>query len=172
MGSRSRQKGNTIEARRRRWDNRPTSVYCTAFIKEPFHVPEHVREDLCLAGRTTDDPYISLRQLDELPIVVINHPLVRAAVALQGAHLLLWQPSGEQPALWLSPSPPSVTASRSVAGYPSAGLGLARRSKRVTRHTASRVTCHGPLAHTTKTPRASPDLYPDGERCLTQVLAT
>ncbi len=48
-------------------------------------------------------PYISLRQLDELPIVVVNHPLVRAAVALQGAHLLLWQPSGEQPALWLSP---------------------------------------------------------------------
>ncbi|ARD38240.1 D-hexose-6-phosphate mutarotase [Edwardsiella ictaluri] len=48
-------------------------------------------------------PYISLRQLDALPIIVVNHPRLQAAVALQGAHLLLWQPGGEKPALWLSP---------------------------------------------------------------------
>ncbi|MEG2115535.1 MAG: D-hexose-6-phosphate mutarotase, partial [Hafnia sp.] len=47
-------------------------------------------------------PYISQRQIDELPIVVVNHPKVRAAVTLQGAHLLTWQPSGEKPVLWLS----------------------------------------------------------------------
>lgn len=33
-------------------------------------------------------PYLSRRQHDELDIIVIDHPQVRAAVALQGAHLL------------------------------------------------------------------------------------
>ena len=47
-------------------------------------------------------PYISLRQMDALPIVVISHPKVRASFALQGAHLLTWQPSGQQPVIWLS----------------------------------------------------------------------
>jgi glucose-6-phosphate 1-epimerase len=42
-------------------------------------------------------PYISQRQLDELPVVVVSHPKVRAAITLQGAHLLAWQPSGEKP---------------------------------------------------------------------------
>ncbi|MEA9389473.1 D-hexose-6-phosphate mutarotase [Acerihabitans sp. TG2] len=45
---------------------------------------------------------ISLRQLDELPVIVIDHPKVKAAITLQGAHLLAWQPAGEQPVLWLS----------------------------------------------------------------------
>jgi glucose-6-phosphate 1-epimerase len=45
---------------------------------------------------------ISLRQLDELPVIIIDHPKVKAAIALQGAHLLTWQPAGEQPVLWLS----------------------------------------------------------------------
>ncbi|NDL62466.1 D-hexose-6-phosphate mutarotase [Acerihabitans arboris] len=45
---------------------------------------------------------ISLRQLDELPVIVIDHPQVKAAVTLQGAHLLAWQPAGEEPVLWLS----------------------------------------------------------------------
>lgn len=47
-------------------------------------------------------PYISQRQIGELPVVVVNHPKVRAAVTLQGAHLLTWQPPGEKPVLWLS----------------------------------------------------------------------
>lgn len=45
---------------------------------------------------------LSERQLDQLPVIVVDHPLCRAAVALQGAHLLAWQPAGEQPVLWLS----------------------------------------------------------------------
>ncbi len=47
-------------------------------------------------------PYISLRKLGELPVLVIVHPKVRAAVTLQGAQLVAWQPSGEKPVIWLS----------------------------------------------------------------------
>ncbi|MFV8982913.1 D-hexose-6-phosphate mutarotase [Serratia fonticola] len=51
-------------------------------------------------------PFISQRQLDELPVVVVSHPKVRAAITLQGAHLLAWQPSGDKPVLWLSNNTP------------------------------------------------------------------
>lgn len=47
-------------------------------------------------------PAISLSQIGELPVLVINHPKGRAAVALQGAHLLSWQPLGQKPVIWLS----------------------------------------------------------------------
>ncbi|KFD18804.1 D-hexose-6-phosphate mutarotase [Tatumella ptyseos] len=47
-------------------------------------------------------PYISLRQKGQLPLIVVNHPAVHAVVALQGAHLISWQPSGEKPVIWLS----------------------------------------------------------------------
>lgn len=47
-------------------------------------------------------PVISQRQIDELPVLVITHPKLRAAIALQGAHLLAWQPQGEEPVIWLS----------------------------------------------------------------------
>ena len=45
---------------------------------------------------------ISQRQKDELPVIVVSHPKVRAAVALQGAHLLAWQPEDQEPVLWMS----------------------------------------------------------------------
>ena len=47
-------------------------------------------------------PYLSRRQLGELPILVISHPKVRAAISLQGAHLIAWQPAQTHPVLWLS----------------------------------------------------------------------
>lgn len=47
-------------------------------------------------------PYITQRQIGELPVVVITHPKVRAAVTLQGAHLVAWQPAAEKPVVWLS----------------------------------------------------------------------
>ncbi|KAB8313773.1 D-hexose-6-phosphate mutarotase [Erwinia endophytica] len=47
-------------------------------------------------------PYLSQRNIGDLPVLVIVHPNVRAAVALQGAHLLAWQPRGEKPVIWLS----------------------------------------------------------------------
>ncbi|WP_129990802.1 D-hexose-6-phosphate mutarotase [Rahnella sp. CFA14(1/10)] len=45
---------------------------------------------------------VSQRLIDELPVLVVTHPKVRAAIALQGAHLLSWQPEGEAPVLWMS----------------------------------------------------------------------
>jgi glucose-6-phosphate 1-epimerase len=47
-------------------------------------------------------PYLSRRQLGELPILVISHPKVRAAISLQGAHLIAWQPAQEHPVFWVS----------------------------------------------------------------------
>lgn len=45
---------------------------------------------------------LTLRQKDELDILVIDHPTAKAAVALQGAHLLRWQPHNQKPVIWLS----------------------------------------------------------------------
>ncbi|MGG5218190.1 D-hexose-6-phosphate mutarotase [Rahnella variigena] len=45
---------------------------------------------------------VSQHLIDELPVLVVTHPKVRAAIALQGAHLLSWQPEGEEPVLWMS----------------------------------------------------------------------
>ncbi|AOM40233.1 D-hexose-6-phosphate mutarotase [Xenorhabdus hominickii] len=47
-------------------------------------------------------PYISQRDIDGLPFIVISHPKVLGAISIQGAHLITWQPSGEKPVLWLS----------------------------------------------------------------------
>lgn len=51
-------------------------------------------------------PAISVRQQDQLDVIVIEHGEVRAAVALQGAHLLSWQPKGAQQVIWLSDNTP------------------------------------------------------------------
>lgn len=56
----------------------------------------------CLPVEQQLTTHLSLCQLDELPILVINHPDFRAAIALQGAHLLSWQPVDQQPVIWLS----------------------------------------------------------------------
>ncbi|WP_029686822.1 D-hexose-6-phosphate mutarotase [Tatumella saanichensis] len=47
-------------------------------------------------------PCLSIRQKDELPLLVINHPRLRAVIALQGAQLISWQPAGQKPVIWLS----------------------------------------------------------------------
>ena len=46
--------------------------------------------------------HVSVRRVGELAVIVVEHPRVRAAVALQGAHLVAWQPAGEGPVIWLS----------------------------------------------------------------------
>ncbi len=51
-------------------------------------------------------PVLSRRQLDELDVIVVNHPKVKASVAFQGAHLLSWKPEGEEEVLWLSGNTP------------------------------------------------------------------
>ncbi|MFJ6480543.1 MULTISPECIES: D-hexose-6-phosphate mutarotase [unclassified Streptomyces] len=45
---------------------------------------------------------VSLRRLGGLPLLVVDHPRARAAVCLQGAQLVAWQPAGHEPVLWLS----------------------------------------------------------------------
>lgn len=47
-------------------------------------------------------PVLSRRQIDDVEVIVVDHPQVQASVALHGAHLLSWQPEGEMEALWLS----------------------------------------------------------------------
>lgn len=51
-------------------------------------------------------PVISRRQLDELELIVVDHPQVKASFALQGAHLLSFKPAGEEEVLWLSGNTP------------------------------------------------------------------
>lgn len=61
---------------------------------------------------------LSQRQIDQLPVIVVDHPQVRAAVTLQGAHLLHWQPLGEQPVLWLSDNTPFTEGVAIRGGVP------------------------------------------------------
>ncbi len=56
--------------------------------------------------------------MGELPILVISHPKVRSAIALQGAHLLSWKPAGQQPAIWLSDKTPFVSGKAIRGGVP------------------------------------------------------
>jgi len=51
-------------------------------------------------------PTLSRRINDELDVIVVDHPVVKASVALQGAHLLSWKPQGEEDVLWLSGNTP------------------------------------------------------------------
>lgn len=46
-------------------------------------------------------PVLSRRQLDDLELIVVDHPQAKASFALQGAHLLSWKPAGEEEVLWL-----------------------------------------------------------------------
>ncbi len=61
---------------------------------------------------------VSRRKLDELDLIVVEHPAVRAAFALQGAHLLSWQPAGEQEVIWLSSNTPFTAGSALRGGVP------------------------------------------------------
>lgn len=47
-------------------------------------------------------PTLSRRVLDELDLIVVDHPQVKASFTLQGAHLLSWKPAGAEEVLWLS----------------------------------------------------------------------
>ncbi|WP_075181942.1 D-hexose-6-phosphate mutarotase [Pantoea sp. 1.19] len=63
-------------------------------------------------------PYITRRRAGELPILVIAHPRVRAAVALQGAHLLAWQPGGARPVIWVSDKTQLISGKAIRGGVP------------------------------------------------------
>lgn len=63
-------------------------------------------------------PVLSRRQLDDLDLIVVDHPQVKASVAYQGAHLLSWKPSGEEEVLWLSGNTPFKTGVALRGGVP------------------------------------------------------
>ncbi|RWR03771.1 glucose-6-phosphate 1-epimerase [[Pantoea] beijingensis] len=63
-------------------------------------------------------PYLSQRQIGDLPVIVVNHPKVKAAITLQGAHLIAWRPAGEQPVIWLSEKTPYAAGKAIRGGVP------------------------------------------------------
>ncbi|MRS13475.1 D-hexose-6-phosphate mutarotase [Enterobacteriaceae bacterium RIT691] len=63
-------------------------------------------------------PVLSRRQLDDLELIVVDHPQAKASFALQGAHLLSWKPAGEEEALWLSNNTPFKTGVALRGGVP------------------------------------------------------
>ena len=46
--------------------------------------------------------HVALCQIDELPCIRIQHPKATALIALQGAQLLEYTPTGAKPVIWLS----------------------------------------------------------------------
>ena len=64
-------------------------------------------------------PYLSQRQMGELPILVISHPKVRAAIALQGAHLLACQQTGTPPRMAMPSLNGVLSLSHSTSSSPS-----------------------------------------------------
>lgn len=51
----------------------------------------------------TISQHVNQIQFDEHALCIIDHPLCQAAISLQGAHLLYWQPTDEaSPVVWLS----------------------------------------------------------------------
>ena len=48
-------------------------------------------------------PELTLEHINEIPVLILNHSVGSARIALQGAQLLNWQPKGaEQDIFWLS----------------------------------------------------------------------
>lgn len=88
-------------------------------------------------------PVLSRRQIDGADIIVVDHPRVKASVALNGAHLLSPKPEGEEEGLWLSEATSFKRGRRSAAAYRFAGHGLARQRSRDYRLTVSPVTSSG-----------------------------
>lgn len=63
-------------------------------------------------------PSVSLRKIDELEAIVVDHPQARGSFTLQGAHLLSWKPAGEEEVLWLSDNTPFQNGKAIRGGVP------------------------------------------------------
>jgi hypothetical protein len=75
-----------------------------------------------------------------LTIARIENRHAVATMALNGAHVLSFQPRGERPVLWTSAQSLYVEGNPSAAGFPSAGRGLVlTRPIPTSRHTGSRA---------------------------------
>jgi glucose-6-phosphate 1-epimerase len=112
-----------------------------------------INKIFALPVNETISPVISRRQLDDLELIVIDHPQVKASVALQGAHLLSWKPAGEEEVLWLSNNTPFKQGVALRGGVPICWPGLALRRSRACR-TALPATCRGPWKAMMKTTAA------------------
>lgn len=88
-------------------------------------------------------PVLSRRKLDELDLIVVDHPQVKASFALQGAHLLSWKPAGEEEVLWLSNNTPFKNGVAIRGGYRFAGRGLVRLHNKACLRTVLPATCRG-----------------------------
>jgi glucose-6-phosphate 1-epimerase len=76
------------------------------------------RQFLDLPVTTQITPVITERLIGNLPVLVVNHPKVHAALTLQGAHLLAWQPANQQPVIWLSDKTPFTPGVAIRGGVP------------------------------------------------------
>jgi glucose-6-phosphate 1-epimerase len=64
-------------------------------------------------------PSMAIVQQGELEVIVIKHATCQAAMALQGAHLLFWQPTEQpRPVIWLSEKAQFKTAKAIRGGVP------------------------------------------------------
>lgn len=64
-------------------------------------------------------PNLSLQQLNEIPVIVLDHAVGKAVIALQGAHLLSWQPHfAAQDIFWLSEIEPFKLGAAIRGGIP------------------------------------------------------
>ncbi len=114
-----------------------------------------INKIFALPVNETISPVISRRQLDDLELIVIDHPQVKASVALQGAHLLSWKPAGEEEVLWLSNNTPFKQGVALRGGVPICWPRLVLLRSKVCRRTALPAICHGPRKVMTKTTAAS-----------------
>lgn len=63
--------------------------------------------------------FLTLTQINDIPVLVLAHPVGNAKIALQGAQLLSWQPQGAaQDVLWLSEIEPFKLGSAIRGGVP------------------------------------------------------
>ncbi|MFZ7344508.1 D-hexose-6-phosphate mutarotase [Avibacterium volantium] len=64
-------------------------------------------------------PALSLQQYNEIPVIALDHPVGKALISLQGAHLFSWQPKGAQKdVLWLSEIEPFTLGNAIRGGVP------------------------------------------------------
>ncbi|KAE9527515.1 D-hexose-6-phosphate mutarotase [Testudinibacter aquarius] len=64
-------------------------------------------------------PNLSLQQINEIPVIVLDHAVGKAMIALQGAHLLSWQPHfAAQDIFWLSEIEPFKLGAAIRGGIP------------------------------------------------------
>lgn len=88
-------------------------------LSAPGDNMELTRKILALPINETLAQDVTLRTLDELEVIVIDTAFCQAAVTLQGAHLLLWQPATQKlPVLWLSDASPFKTGVPIRGGVP------------------------------------------------------